>query len=123
MSSRSSSPGRSSTLRWRLPYDAEGTFTLSVSLTTAEKLLTLPVTMTVRPLTWQPAAEWDGDNQQGPEAREHPIVWIDQNNPNRLLLFAGLGFVPTQFTFLSDYWALDLALGTWSALASPVACR
>jgi hypothetical protein len=73
--------------------------------------LTLPVESTVR---WGQAIEWTSTS--GPEAREHPTLFIDDASPDTLWLFGGFGFVPRQFTVVNDLWRLELTTGRWERI-------
>lgn len=70
--------------------------------------LRVPVQPTVRwstPLAWAPA--------DGPDAREHPALFVDPATPDQLWLFGGFSFVPRQFTVVNDLWRMDLRTGRW----------
>lgn len=104
----------------RVPYDSVGEVKFTLTFQVGGVVYLLPVETTIRPLQWQEAASWVGDNEEGPEAREYPSYWIDAARPERLLMFGGFGYVPTQFTDLSDYWELNLDTGIWSVIQKPV---
>lgn len=65
-----------------------------------------PLELTALP-AWVPEAS-------GPSEREHPALWIDAEDPDRLWLFGGLTFRPRQFTVASDLWSHDLSSGVWT---------
>lgn len=76
---------------------------------TATMPVQVPVTGQVRwgtPVTWAAAA--------GPDAREHPSLFIDPAAPDVLWLYGGFSFVPRQFTVVNDLWRLDLKTNAWT---------
>lgn len=78
---------------------------------TTSHLLRFTVTPQVRwgtPLTWGGPA--------GPDAREHPALFIDPASPDMLWLYGGFGFVPRQFTITNDLWRLDLRTNVWTSV-------
>ncbi len=69
----------------------------------------VPVTGQVRwgaPVTWAATA--------GPDAREHPLLFIDPASPDVLWLYGGFSFVPSQFTVVNDLWRFDLKTNNWA---------
>lgn len=75
----------------------------------SEARLEVPLARSVKwgaPIVWAPG--------EGPEAREHPTLFIDASMPDVLWLFGGYGFVPRQYTVLNDLWQLDLRTARWS---------
>lgn len=73
----------------------------------------LPVTGQVR---WKAPITWAASG--GPDAREHPLLFIDPAAPDVLWLFGGFSFVPRQFTVVNDLWRLDLTTDTWTRVAT-----
>jgi hypothetical protein len=57
----------------------------------------------------------------GPAAREYFALWIDEADPDRVLLFGGFTYLPKQFTPAWDAWELDLVAETWSELTTAAA--
>lgn len=62
---------------------------------------------------WGETISWT--DETGPAAREHAILLADPRF-DRLVLIAGSGYNP-QAAPVSDAWAFDIDIGTWSRLA------
>lgn len=97
-----------------VPYGAAGTHALTLRVTCDPATATRNITATIRALSWSQVGPWTG--AEGPSAREHPSIWVDENNPDRLLMFGGMLFVPRQYTVAWDIWELNLATETWQQL-------
>ncbi len=98
-------------LVYRPGYETVGSAVVEVAFTCAGKttqvVVTLPVANQVRwgtPVTWS----------VGPDAREHPSLFLDAASPDTLWLYGGFSFVPRQFTVTNDLWKLDLRTNTWT---------
>ncbi len=86
---------------------------LEVEFTCGGATTTVPVRVPVMgqvkwgaPVTWAAAA--------GPDAREHPLLFIDPAAPDVLWLYGGFSFVPRQFTVVNDLWRFDLTANSWT---------
>jgi hypothetical protein len=103
----------------KAPYGSGGT---SVSVTLphqcdgepVETVLELPV----RTPTWSAMPSWT-EGVDGPTNREYGNLWIDRDNPDRVLAFGGFHYKPQQFTAANELWAYDLVGGAWTQL-SPI---
>ena len=62
--------------------------------------------------TWTPGVD-------GPLNREYGNVWIDAQNPDRMLAYGGFHYQPQQFTPANELWEYDLVNHAWRQL-SPV---
>lgn len=98
-------------LVYRPGYETVGSTVVEVAFTcggkTTQVVVPLTVTSQVRwgaPLTWS----------VGPDAREHPSLFIDAASPDSLWLYGGFSFVPKQFTVTNDLWRLDLRTNAWT---------
>lgn len=92
----------------RAPYEVDR-FDVAVEAACGDAR-TIAVTTTA--IEFEPLAAWaEGD---GPDAREHPAMWIDPSNPDRLFLYGGFSFVPRQLTVVDDLWSYDLVSETWT---------
>lgn len=98
-------------LVYRPGYETVGTVVVEVAFTcggkTTQVPVSLPVTSQVRwgtPVTWT----------TGPDAREHPSLFIDPASPDTLWLYGGFSFVPKQFTVTNDLWKFDLRTNVWT---------
>lgn len=99
--------------RARVPYGRLGPVDIAV---TSACGATATLRIGIAPIVHEVLPVWaDGD---GPDAREHPVMWIDPNDADRLLLFGGFSFVPRQFTVVSDLWAYDFEASTWTSVAT-----
>lgn len=99
--------------RVRAPYEA-GAYAVEVRAACGDAATR---TVTVEALAFDAPIEWT----VGPDAREHPAMWIDPAEPDALYLFGGFSFVPRQFTVVDDLWRFDLSAGTWTELDVPAA--
>lgn len=96
-------------LEIRPPYGAEGHFEIALATDCGANEGTATIEVEVHKI-----ATRDISAPNGPDAREHPLMWIDSGDPNRLLVFGGFSFVPHQYTVVWDVWSLDLASSTWT---------
>lgn len=92
----------------RAPYDP-GTYAVDVRAACGDETQR---TITVEALAFGAPIEWT----VGPDAREHPAMWIDPAEPDALYLFGGFSFVPRQFTVVDDLWRFDLNAESWTQL-------
>lgn len=99
---RSDQPG----LQIRVPYGIQGRSTIELELACGADRGRGSIAVDVRPII---ARELSAPN--GPDAREHPLLWVDGD---QLYLFGGFSFEPRQYTVVSDVWIFDLAAGAWS---------
>lgn len=98
-------------LRLLPDYEATGTQTLEVSLTGSSGATSKTiVTTTIKPLKWAVKKSWT--EGAGPEGREHPSVFIDQEH-GVTYMFQGSGYHP-QYSPLEDSWKFDMVTQTWS---------
>lgn len=105
-------------LQLRLPYGvSEARLPLTATCPTGTAQAELVVRL--RALRWSQAAPAWNPGVDGPPEREYGQLWLDSQNPNRLLVFAGFHYRPRQFTPSNDAWALDLDAGTWRSLGEP----
>ena len=99
------------------PYGTSGTFDVKVTATcndaSGEDTLSVEVTR----ISWQELTPWTA-GVDGPLEREHPMLFVDAGDPDRLLMFGGFLFQPQQYTITNDLWAYDLANETWTELNS-----
>jgi hypothetical protein len=108
--------GSDTAITIKVAYGAEGTYTATLAADCgngASASRTFQVA--VRKLSWSPIRSWTAAN--GPDAREHPAVWIDAGDPNRLLLYGGFLYDPVPYAVAKDLWTLDLAGETWVKLS------
>lgn len=103
--------------RVRVPYGVEGRFELEVRAECEGTTTTTSVAVQVRPLRFAAAPTWQ-PGVTGPSAREHTLLFLDPNDPDRLFLFGGYDYLPRQFTLVTDFWAYNLATSTWSTYSS-----
>jgi hypothetical protein len=75
----------------------------------------LEVVTTVRGIDFAPVLEWSSADA-GPPGREYGTMWIDAEDPDRLLVFGGFHYQPEQFTPSADLWEYDLAGNAWTEL-------
>jgi hypothetical protein len=99
----------------KAPYGHSGPFAIGAAVVCGAVPATATWSVVVRPLAFSPAAVWT-ETIDGPLNREYGSMWIDDGNPDRLLVFGGFQYVPAQFTTSWDLWELDLAAGTWTEL-------
>lgn len=66
------------------------------------------------PYRWDKPVLWS--KKEGPEAREHGAVIVDEDR-DRAILISGSGYKP-QFTPLADVWQFSLKTDKWSPLES-----
>lgn len=102
-------------LQLKAPYGRMGPFTLSAAVDCGEEQKTQAFTVTVRALSWSRVSTWT-EGVDGPLNREYGAMWVDDTNPDRMLLFAGYVYKPKQFTPATDLWELNLADGKWRQL-------
>ena len=96
-------------LRLLPDYEATGTQTLEVSLTGSSGATSKTiVTTTIKPLKWAVKKSWT--EGAGPEGREHPSVFIDQEH-GVTYMFQGSGYHP-QYSPLEDSWKFDIITQT-----------
>jgi len=91
------------------------TLAVTVSATCGSKVVPVELSVSVRAIDFAPLAEWSSADA-GPPGREYGTMWIDSEDPDRLLVFGGFHYEPKQFTPSSDLWELNLASGSWSEL-------
>lgn len=72
------------------------------------------VTLQATAARWVDRLVWS--DSAGPEAREHPAVWVDAPR-NRAVLLQGTGYQPQFEQMLDDAWAFDLESQQWRALS------
>lgn len=101
----------------RVPYGVEGHFPIDVAAQCGSASAEAAIDVTIRPLRFGAAPAWSG-GVDGPSAREHTLLMIDPATPDRLHLYGGFGFVPRQFTLVTDFWEYDLVNSTWRTLTS-----
>ncbi|MEW5850655.1 MAG: kelch repeat-containing protein [Myxococcota bacterium] len=101
----------------RLPYGITGAHPLQLTAQCGSASTTATVEVTVRALSWQQVGPWTPDTE-GPPAREHTVLWIDEDNPDRLFLYGGYLFEPRQYTVGNDLWSLNLASGAWQRVTT-----
>jgi hypothetical protein len=104
-------------LRIKSRYEAGGTATIGLELHCAHQVNQAELPVAVRNLRWSPLPTWT-PKVDGPKAREHAPLWIDEADPDRLLMFGGLYFEPQQWTVGWDLWSYDLANDKWTELTS-----
>lgn len=92
----------------RAPYEP-GAYPVEVRAACGE---TSTRTVTVEALAFGEPIEWT----VGPDAREHPAMWIDPAEPDALYLFGGFSFAPRQFTVVDDLWRFDLNTEAWTEI-------
>lgn len=74
---------------------------------------TSAVPLTVTPLAWTETIAWDDGD--GPEAREHASVLVDDASGSLYVMF-GSGYAP-YLEPLGDAWRFDVATRTWSEVS------
>lgn len=97
-------------LQIRVPYGIQGRYEISLALTCGADTGRGSIAVDVRPIVAR-----DISAPNGPDAREHALLWVDGDS---LFLFGGFSFSPRQFTVVSDVWAFDLIAGAWSEVAA-----
>lgn len=100
-------------LRIKVPYSAAGSSPVTLSVLCRGTPQAVPVDVTVRALAWEALPTWR-PAQNGPLAREYFALWVDEADPDRLLLFGGFHYVPAQFTPANDLWEYNLATNVWT---------
>jgi hypothetical protein len=65
--------------------------------------------------SWSVVSQWT-EGADGPNNREYGVSWIDSGDANRLLVYGGFHYKPSQFTGSSDLWELNLSTSTWKEL-------
>lgn len=102
-------------LQLKAPYGIRGNFSVSAQLDCGEEQKTQQWLVTVRALAWSRATTWT-EGVDGPLDREYASMWVDDANPDRVLLFGGYVYKPQQFTPAHDLWELNLSDGKWKLL-------
>ncbi len=69
----------------------------------------------VRAIRWSALPTWT-PGTDGPLNREYGNMWIDQENPDRMLAFGGFHYQPQQFTPANELWQFDLVNNAWTQL-------
>lgn len=96
------------------PYDGSST-TLDLQCGADEQIW--PIAVELREISWQQLPTWEP--AAGPLAREHAIMWIDEDaKPDTMFLFGGFLFEPQQFTVSWDLWEYDLVQDVWTDFGS-----
>ncbi|MDP3274790.1 MAG: hypothetical protein Q8Q09_06300 [Deltaproteobacteria bacterium] len=107
----------------RAPYSVSGAVTVTVEATCdnggrAQRTATL----NVRAMQWQALPAWM-PGTTGPIGREYGAMWVDQTQPDRMLMYGGFVYEPQQFTPSNEWWEYSLTGNTWTplmpAMASP----
>jgi hypothetical protein len=99
------------------PYDTEGNFEIGIHQTCGNVSTDATVPIVLRRLAFSAIAAWN-PGVTGPDEREHPMMFIDGANPDRLLLYGGYSFHPRQYTMVTDFWAFDLVGEVWSPITT-----
>jgi hypothetical protein len=98
------------------PYGVSGRFPVTATATCADGSVGQgALDVDVRRLRFA-SIQWSAGD--GPAEREHPLLFLDAEDPDRMFLFGGFLFEPRQFTIAADLWAFDLAAETWTAVTS-----
>lgn len=102
------------TLVYRAGYETLGAqAVVELEVTCEGKTQTAAIRLPVeQSLRWGTALTWAPND--GPEAREHALLFIDPRDADTLWLFGGFGFVPAQFTVINDLWKMNLVTGAWT---------
>lgn len=109
-------------LRVRAAYaPSGGTAAIELDLRCGTTTGTAAIRYELRPIRWRSLPAWTG--AEGPDAREHPALFIDPNQPDHLYLYGGFGFVPRQFSPRFDLWRYDLSADRWARTATSGAGR
>ncbi len=104
-------------LQLKAPYARMGPFVLSAWVDCGAEKKTQEWTVTVRALSWSRVTTWT-EGVDGPLNREYGAMWLDDTNPDRVLLFGGYVYKPKQFTPSFDLWEFSLADAKWKLLTS-----
>lgn len=100
-------------LRVRAAYAPQGgSASIDLDLRCGATTATAAIHYTLRPIRWRSLPAWSG--AEGPDAREHPGLFIDPNQADHLYLYGGFGFVPRQFSPRYDLWRYDLTTDRWT---------
>jgi hypothetical protein len=100
------------------PYGAGGQdAALGISVQCGEEDSVVDLALTVRRLAWEQTPAWN-PQVDGPPSREYGSMWMDAEDPDRLLIFSGFFYEPAQFTPGWDLWQLDLASSQWQELTA-----
>ncbi len=103
-------------LKVRAPYGSLGPAAVALDLRCGTATATAAISYELRPIRWRSLPAWSG--VEGPDAREHPALFIDPNQADHLYLFGGFGFVPRQFSPRFDLWRYDLSADRWTRTAT-----
>lgn len=101
----------------KTPYGSGGA-TAAVTLTYSchGEVQQISTQHSVRPITWSALPTWT-PGSDGPLSREYGTMWIDEANPDRLLVWGGFHYQPEQFTPAAEFWQYDLVSTTWTQLS------
>ncbi|MBX7114603.1 MAG: hypothetical protein K1X64_09790 [Myxococcaceae bacterium] len=102
-------------LQLKAPYGRMGVFTLAGRVDCGDEKKTQEWTVTIRALSWSRVSTWT-EGVDGPLNREYGSMWVDDADPDRVLLFAGYVYKPKQFTPATDLWEVNLVDGKWKQL-------
>lgn len=91
------------------PYTTTGTVAFDVEVASPDGKSTYPVGAEVKPIRWVEHQTWTA---QGPEAREHGALIVDEE-AGQTILIGGSGYNP-QLKPLDDVWRFDIATGAWT---------
>lgn len=109
------------TLTVLAPYGAPGLYTVTARPVTLGDCTESTIEVDVRPLVWEPLAEWD-PSVEGPPAREYGSAWVGAlEEQEGLFLFGGFHYEPAQFTPANDLWFYGFASERWAEVTSPEA--
>ena len=101
----------------RAAYDVEGNFGLALLARCKDKSAPKGLLVEVHRASWKQVSAWSLSAADAPAARQMPTLWIDESNPDRMLLFGGHLYRPVQWTVTNDVWALDLNAGKWAEIS------
>ena len=99
----------------RAGYGLEGSFGMTLLARCGAKTGSQDLQVQVHKASWSTVALWTPSSSV-PTARQMPTLWIDEANPNRMLMFGGHLYQPAQWTVTNDLWSLDLDNGQWSSV-------
>lgn len=101
------------TMELHAGYDVQGSIDVTVSMAddlgAADDFV---FQVEVLPIAWLSRQIWTSD--EGPEAREHGTLLLDEE-AGRVLLITGSGYSPYMEP-LEDVWSYDLASGAWTSV-------
>jgi len=104
------------TLKIKPAYGVVGPQEIPLHLECAGTSADVVLPVNIRALRWSSTPSWM-PGRNGPLAREYGSIWMDSQDPNRLLVFGGFVYVPRQFTVSWDGWSLDVTTGEWTFLS------